>query len=632
MLVCVASLVLQGCGGGGDGLPVGRDVYDALRADYERAVLDRDAAAAARKSAEAGAMAGVAGQVKAEAALLTAVEALNAAERRLASAVAAQAAAEDDRLLAETANLAAKAKARSAIEAQETAEAEATRAKLDKVAAEASLAVAEVGAAEAEKARARAEAARVRSETAQARAEGAREIAESAARAAVDARIRVEEGLNTAVAHLRAAEVAQKTAEGAATKAEEDLEAVLAAQGRAEEALAKAEMERDQALEALAMQREAEAAQRAQVDARAIKASAGFTNAGGAVDLNGDGRFDPEGVAGEVLPVTGSSTHTLANYQGARDRLLNLPAGSLSVRAFRFGSTVSVTATVSQGFEREQLFRVSSAAGFGDTAAITDQVRVPGGHTRHIFLMTDIQAPVTVLSTDGQARTLFDSDYLVYGAWLMRPDSTGGTAYAAAFATGNDLFDPVAAAGNGIAGLVGKATYRGTAAGFFAEQYVNVDTAVSGTFTAAAELSADFDAGTVSGGVEGGIVSGTVTDFARSDGVLVNWLVNLGVLDLGAADGMPPATNTAVPSSAAGGFTPGTTSGYASGVPWTGEWGVRFVGDDPVFAAKHPTGVVGTFGAQYGSPALTTGEPHSIRDYADNAFVTVLGAFGARKE
>ena len=632
VLVCVASLVLQGCGGGGNGLPVSRDVYDALRADYERAVSDRNAAAAARTTAEAGAMAAEAVRAEAEAAAFTAVEALHAAEARLAAAVAAQAAAEDARLLAETAKLAAQAKARSALEAQEIAEADAAKAKLDKVAGEAALAVAEVGAVEAEKTRARAEAAQVRSETAQARAEGAREIAESAASGAVDARITAEEELNTALAHMRAAAAAQKTAEGARTQAEEDLKTVLEAQVKAEGALANTQLERDQALEALAMQMEAEAAQRARVDARAIKASAGFTIVSGGVDLNGDGRLDPVGVTGEVLPVSGSSTHTLANYQGAQAVLLNLPAGSLSVRAFRSGSTVSVTAAVSQGRDRGQLFRVSSDAGSGDTMEVTDQVRVPGGHTNHIFLMTDIEAPVRVPSTTGSVRTLFDSDYLVYGAWLMRPDSTGGTAYAAAFATGNDLFDPVGAAGNGIAELVGKATYRGSAAGFFAEQYVNVDSAVSGTFTAAAELSADFDAGTVSNGLEGGIVSGTITEFARSDGVPVNWLINLDVLDLGAADGMPPATNTAAPSSAAGGFTPGTTSGYASGVPWTGEWGVQFVGDDAVFAARHPTGVVGTFGAQYGSPMLLTGEPHSIRDYADHAFVTVLGAFGGRKE
>ena len=240
----------------------------------------------------------------------------------------------------------------------------------------------------------------------------------------------------------------------------------------------------------------------------------------------------------------------------------------------------------------------------------------------------------------GFTRTLFDQDYLVYGAWLMRPDSTGGTAYAAGFATGSDLFDPVAGAGNGIAELVGKATYRGSAAGFFAEQYVNVDTAVSGTFTAAAELSGDFGRGTVDNGVAGGIISGTVTDFLRDDGVPVNWLVNLDVLDLGAiavagragVDGIAGATNTAAMSIAAGGFTAGTTSGSASGVPWTGEWGVQFAGDDAAFAAKHPTGVVGTFGAQYGSPVRLRDEPASLARKVDLAFVTVIGGFGARKE
>lgn len=265
--------------------------------------------------------------------------------------------------------------------------------------------------------------------------------------------------------------------------------------------------------------------------------------------------------------------------------------------------------------------------------SVRDQVRVPGGHTKHIFLKTDIEEPVVMPPTasdpPGYTRTVADSDYLVYGAWLMRPDSAGGTAYAGAFGTGNDLFHPAAIAGNGIVELVGKAAYKGEAAGFFAEAYVNVDTAVSGTFTAAVELLADFDAGD---DVAGGLISGTITDFARSDGVPVDWLVNLGVLALGAVDGIPSATNTAPPSPAAGGFTPGTTSGSASGVPWTGEWGVQFIGDDPVFAAKHPTGVVGTFGAQYGSPTQPTSEPLAVKDFADHAFVAVIGGFGARKE
>ena len=75
----------------------------------------------------------------------------------------------------------------------------------------------------------------------------------------------------------------------------------------------------------------------------------------------------------------------------------------------------------------------------------------------------------------------------------------------------------------------------------------------------------------------------------------------------------------------------GDTSGLASGVPWTGEWGVQFVGD-AVPATRHPTGVVGTFGAQHGLPTLLTDEPAPGELAADQGFVGVLGGFGARKQ
>ena len=633
LLVWMTLLVLQGCGGGDDS-GISQDMYDALRTEYQRAVTDRDAAQAAEMSAKASAMAAVDIQLEAEAAALSAVKAQNAAETRRDAAVAAHGAAEEARKAAETVKAEAKAKARTAIQALQIAEDEAARAKLDKVAAEVALAIAEFAAADAEKTLARAESDEREAEAAQARAEEARNEAEAAARAAVTAKIEAERELEAALADLIAAEAAQKTAEAAMTRAKDDRNAVLVAQVEAKEDLARAERERDEALTALASRMKAEAARRARVDARAIKGSAGFTIIGSpGIDLNGDERSDPAGVQGETVPVWSSSTHIMANYQGARSGLSNGPVESLRISAFRFGSTASITASVLQGGYTKPFFRVSSSAGSGDTMSVMDQVRVPGGHTKNIFLKTDIEAPVVIPPTAsdpaGYTRIVADSDYLVYGAWLMRPDSAGGTAYAGAFGTGNDLFNPAAVAGNGIVELVGKATYKGKAAGFFAEAYVNVDTAVSGTFTAAAELLADFDAG---GDVAGGLISGSITDFVRSDGVPVNWLVHLGVLALGAVDGIPSATNTAVPSSAAGGFTAGTTSGGASGVPWTGEWGVQFVGDDPIFAAKHPTGVVGTFGAQYGAPTQPTGEPLPVKDFADHAFVAVIGGFGARKE
>ena len=215
-------------------------------------------------------------------------------------------------------------------------------------------------------------------------------------------------------------------------------------------------------------------------------------------------------------------------------------------------------------------------------------------------------------------RPVPDADYLVYGAWLDKPDSQVGTSYAAAVGHGSDPFTAAR-----IAALAGKATYTGTAAGFFAERHVASDTAVSGTFTATAELKADF--GVIAAGgttsTDPGTLAGTITDFRRSDDVAVDWLVDLESVTL------DNATN-------AGGFKAGTTSGLASGVLWTGEWGVQLVGDavPATLTTRHPTGVVGTFGAQHGAPTLLTDEPAPGELAADQGFVGVLGGFGARKQ
>ena len=87
--------------------------------------------------------------------------------------------------------------------------------------------------------------------------------------------------------------------------------------------------------------------------------------------------------------------------------------------------------------------------------------------------------------------------------------------------------------------LTGKAKYSGTAAGYFAERHVDGNAAESGTFTATAELTADFGVAAAGPGA-GGNISGMVDDFVRDDGQEVDWLVNLGTIirsnDAGSVD------------------------------------------------------------------------------------------------
>ena len=119
-----------------------------------------------------------------------------------------------------------------------------------------------------------------------------------------------------------------------------------------------------------------------------------------------------------------------------------------------------------------------------------------------------------------------------------------------------------------------------------------------------------------------------VDDFVRDDGQEVDWLVNLGTImrsDVAGSETNPENAN-------AGGFVSGNTSGTASGAPWAGEWGVQFAGNNTIpggtvrSTVQHPRAVVGTFGAQHGSPSLVATDESS-----DKGFAAVIGGFGARK-
>ena len=726
---------LQGCGSGGDnGSAVSQAVYDALQADYARAVTERDAAQAARRTAEAAASAAQAARATAEGAAADAREAQAAAETLRDAAVAAQAAAETARATAQAAKTKAEAAARDAEAARAKVEGERHVANVDKAVAEQAARTAKEAQAKAERAQAAVEAAQKAAEQAQAAAEAAQKAAEAARKTAETERDAARQARERAEVAAAAAETAQTTAE-----AERDA---------ARDAQARAETERDAAVALLNKQTAAGAAQWARLDAAAIRASAGYTKLLPGVDYNGDGDFtksdgtldstteanlgrdvngdgDTNDTIFDVLPKMVSSTNTVAGYQGSQAK-----PDALRIRVWHSGPTVQFTAASGTGSARQTHFRLSTAAGPVLTS-LRKQTDVPGGHTRHVYLVTDIEPPrqdvfrdhvppgvsytlttagagyhaatqqtryalvkadntantdvinvattsaitldppaaltptdaissravadglsipgtyayapgtyvcnggnagdcALALNADGELTmqadgawlfvpdgtiTVTDKDYLLYGAWLMKPDSQGGTAYAAALSAGNDLF----AAGN-IARLSGKAAYKGSAAGFFAERHIASDTAVSGTFSATAELAADFaTAATPQTATTGGTLSGTVRDFIRSDGVSVDWLVMLGQVTL-------PTQNTAD-----GGFAAGDTSGFASGAVWEGEWGVQLVGDG-VAPAQHPSGVIGTFGAQHGAPVRLTDEPAPGETVADEGFVAVIGGFGARKQ
>jgi hypothetical protein len=200
-------------------------------------------------------------------------------------------------------------------------------------------------------------------------------------------------------------------------------------------------------------------------------------------------------------------------------------------------------------------------------------------------------------------------DYMIFGAWLSESAVSAGHRTAGAFADGGEPFTTA-----NINGLEGEATYKGPAAGYYAERTAQEAVATSGSFTATAELTADFGAGG-----DAGTLMGEIKDFyVGSD--MKDWQVELqmGAIGVSGNDG--------------NGFTRGTTAGAAGSRRWVGTWGAQFFGDGAT-ATDHPTGVAGAFSAATGdphplvSPSVTT-NPLGV-PYSDPGFVGVVGGFGA---
>jgi hypothetical protein len=673
----------------------------------------------------------------------------------------------------------------------------------------------------------------------------AQTAAEAARDAAVTARMTAEAAQKVAEDAAAAAMAAEMTAKAAQATAEADLKTAQAAQKKAEDDLATAIMERDDAMAQLNMEDDAESAQRARIDAAAINRAAGDTVVRTVVGntvvststikshviagFQGNAPIPGDGTA--VMPVAEADTDNgLMNQTGQYTPGLHevnrmgrhdgnnvddadslMENESLSLTASRVGDTVSFKAVADTNttdkVDGDTLISFDATADADGMTRGTDKVELDGGLTKHIYLVSDIEAPLSrafgknvpaglgnedtdpveadrlpgsadslaavhfdpvtqtyryvVLVPDGGAFgppggdtfdadgdatgvqptminvddhagidltlpaaltpsdaaptaevqdaasvpgsyagvpgmyrcadscsltrdadtsellmlgvwqfvpesdpvSIADSDYLIYGAWLKKPDSTVGTGASAGLGVGSDLFDSMTGAtddangsDNGITELTGIAKYTGHAAGFFAERHVNSNTAASGTFTATAELTANFDGGSDVGdrgdaAVTGrptpadnltpdnnpGVISGMIKDFVRNDGGDADWVVTLRTIDLGARIDDPTSGTAADvilahPSAIKhpGGFAAGATGGTASGAPWSGEWGMQFSGNG-TDGTQHPGGVSGTFGAAAGSSSRLVSDVEE-GGVADAGFVGVIGGFGARKE
>ena len=160
-----------------------------------------------------------------------------------------------------------------------------------------------------------------------------------------------------------------------------------------------------------------------------------------------------------------------------------------------------------------------------------------------------------------------DDSYMYFGWWKRELESTGVLSFQM-FSDGmHEVADTTAA-------LTGTATYTGPAVGQYAIYQPAGDDSEAGSFTARAELTANFGAVDTEG-----MLSGQVTNFSNAS----DWSITL----------KSAAINT------------GTVTG--GDVSWTiagntedgGMWDAQFFSDVDVFAG-YPEGVAGTFDAKFG--------------------------------
>ena len=212
----------------------------------------------------------------------------------------------------------------------------------------------------------------------------------------------------------------------------------------------------------------------------------------------------------------------------------------------------------------------------------------------------------TFTPKEGATVMVPDQDWLAFGVWLTAPDDTpvgmhrvgvvhsGRQAYAYSTATG----------------LVGSATYKGNAAGYY------INRGDSGVFTADVNLNADFDADMLSGSVNnfrnsrGGFVDSDTIQNPNdpNQGGEGDWVVQLGITQIGTEGAVDGAEDS--------------VSGSADGVLWeSGEWNAQLYGPGHRVAdtAEPPTGVTGNF------RAVT----RNIGTEEAPAYKGVVGGFGA---
>jgi hypothetical protein len=231
----------------------------------------------------------------------------------------------------------------------------------------------------------------------------------------------------------------------------------------------------------------------------------------------------------------------------------------------------------------------------------------------------EVSANLQFKANANQSVPVQDSEFMTFGYWVTAPDEGTGAAHHymvgtfAAPVVPVHITDPMS----------GSASYEGSAAGVYAEKAHSGNTARSGSFTADAQLTADFDDATS----DNAHISGTIDNFMENGESLGKWSIHLGGNKTVGANGALStitegigATNTVTALTTAShiGDTPTETrtSGTFDGLSGAGYWQGQFSGRGTGAQADDaPMSVTGTFDATVGANVLN-----------------VAGAFGAQKK
>ena len=275
-----------------------------------------------------------------------------------------------------------------------------------------------------------------------------------------------------------------------------------------------------------------------------------------------------------------------------------------------------------------------------------------------VMLEYETELASLIFKADDPDTLLPDRDYLAFGIWEVVPTNP---TYANPGQT-RPFVKASAPAFNAseIIALRGSATYEGAAVGHWALRSAGNHEATHGRFTAKAMINASFDT-TGSGPVVTENTVGSTTTFSVSyatspaavfsdskiydfmdidgDMDMSGWLVNLVGPDMinnsvatratyaAQADATAAIPSVAMPGTTISGTTTGSTGSTTGSMAWEGVWDASLHGTNH---ATTPTGIVGRFQAESGTPRPITTPEARIDLFGDEGFAGVVGSFAGR--